>query len=87
MAVTVLLFFLSSGMAQTSDPPIADIWNELTTLKDMMHSLGTMVVEQRVELRHLETKMRAVEFQAEEERNKVLLLTAELGFLLRKVEE
>lgn len=65
---------------------IAEIWNELKKLKDMVHRLETVVVEQRVELRNLETKMRESEVQAEEERSKVLPLTAEPGFMSKKVE-
>eukprot|EP00064_Thunnus_orientalis_P001457 superscaffoldBa00000100_g1460 len=52
----------------------------------MVHRLETVVVEQRVELRNLETKMRESEVQAEEERSKVLPLTAEPGFISKKVE-
>lgn len=75
-----LLFFLSSVKAQTSDPSIAAIWNELRMLRDI-------VVEQRVELRSLETRVRDAEVQAEEERSKVLLLTTELGNMLNEVKE
>lgn len=83
----VLLFFLSSGTAQTPDPSIAAIWNELKMLRDMVHDLGNTVVEQRVELRSLETRVKDTELQVEEEKVKVLLLTTELRYMLNKVEE
>ena len=75
-----LLFFLSSVKAQTSDPSIAAVWKELKMLRDI-------VVEQRVELRSLETRVRDAEVHAEEERNKVLLLTIELKNMLSEVED
>ncbi|XP_049422038.1 uncharacterized protein LOC125882291 [Epinephelus fuscoguttatus] len=83
----VLLLCLSTVMAQTPDPSIAAIWNELKMLKDTVHDMGTVVVEQRVELRSLETRVRDTELQAEEERTKVVLLTYELRNVLKEVEE
>ncbi|XP_041670540.1 uncharacterized protein LOC121527591 [Cheilinus undulatus] len=80
VAHITLLFFLSAGTAQTSDPAITAIWNELKMLRDM-------VVEQRVELKNLESRVRESEDKAEEERVKVLLLTVELGHISEKVEE
>lgn len=56
-------------------------------LRGMVHDLGTIVMEQRVELRNLETRVRDTEIQAEDEKSKVLLLTSKLGDTLKKVEE
>ncbi|XP_034562585.1 heavy metal-binding protein HIP-like isoform X2 [Notolabrus celidotus] len=76
----VLLFCLSSRTAQTCCTSVDAMWNELKMLRDM-------VVEQRVELRGLESRMKDVEEKADEDRAKVLLLTMELGNMSEKVEE
>lgn len=60
---------------------------EICMLRIRVHEMQTMVVEQRVELRNLETTVRNGEVQAEEETNKVLLLTADLVNMWKKVEE
>lgn len=83
----LLLIFLSTGMAVTPDPSTADIWSELKMLRDMVFDLGSTVVEQRQELRSLETRLRDSEAQAEQERSKVLLLMSQLGNVSKKVDE
>lgn len=55
-------------MSQTTTP---DIWDELKQLREMVHNLGNIVVEQRVESRNMKARL-------ESESAGILPLTYEL---------
>ncbi|XP_029597115.1 uncharacterized protein LOC115179621 isoform X2 [Salmo trutta] len=70
---------------QTTTSP--DIWTEMKELRDMVHNLRTIVVEQREKLRNMEVRVTASEAEAKEQRNTVTDLRVELIFTKNKVEE
>uniref|UniRef100_A0A4W5QDF5 Uncharacterized protein n=1 Tax=Hucho hucho TaxID=62062 RepID=A0A4W5QDF5_9TELE len=64
-----------------------DIWTEMKELRDMVHNLGTIVVEQREKLRNMEVRATANEAEAKEQRNTVIDLRVELMVTKNEVEE
>ncbi|XP_024263338.1 uncharacterized protein LOC112239062 [Oncorhynchus tshawytscha] len=68
---------------QTTTSP--DIWTEMKELRDMVHNLGTAVVEQSEKLRNMEVRVTASE--AEEQRNTVTDLRVALMLTKNKVQE
>ncbi|CAB1327858.1 unnamed protein product [Coregonus sp. 'balchen'] len=61
---------------QTTTP---DIGTEMKELRDMVHNLGTIVVEQREKLRNMEARVTASEAEAKEQRNTVVDLRSHHG--------
>ncbi|XP_035619618.2 uncharacterized protein LOC118376914 [Oncorhynchus keta] len=70
---------------QTTTSP--DIWTEMKELRDMVHNLGTTVVEQSEKLRNMEVRATASEAEAKEQRNTVTDLRVALMLTKNKVEE
>ncbi|XP_029505630.1 uncharacterized protein LOC115120792 [Oncorhynchus nerka] len=70
---------------QTTTSP--DIWTEMKELRDMVHNLGTTVVEQSEKLRNMEVRATASEAEAKEQRNTVTDLRVELMLTKNKVEK
>ncbi|CDQ91151.1 unnamed protein product [Oncorhynchus mykiss] len=70
---------------QTTTSP--DIWTEMKELRNMVHNLGTTVVEQSEKLRNMEVRATASEAEAKEQRNTVTDLRVELMLTKNKVEE
>uniref|UniRef100_A0A4W5QWV1 C1q domain-containing protein n=1 Tax=Hucho hucho TaxID=62062 RepID=A0A4W5QWV1_9TELE len=64
-----------------------DIWTEMKELRDMVHNLGTIVVEQREKLRNMEVRVTASEAEAKEQRNTVTGLRVEPMVTKNKVQE
>lgn len=77
------------GVEAEDLPPLPAIWDELMGLKDTVLSLRTMVVEQRLALRNLESRVRDHEVEEEEQRDRIHNLeitVAEQNVELRNME-
>ncbi|KAK6325327.1 hypothetical protein J4Q44_G00046690 [Coregonus suidteri] len=81
---------IESQMTDTSETTneqtttLPDIWTEMKELRDMVHNLGTIVVEQR---ENMEVRLTASEAEVKEQRNTVTDLRVELMVTKNKMEE
>lgn len=83
MCALPFIFFFRSAPGTPSPP---DLWTELKGLRDMVHSLGATVVEQKERLRNMEVRVAANEGEAKEQRNLVTDLRIELSVTKNKME-
>ncbi|CAB1316732.1 unnamed protein product, partial [Coregonus sp. 'balchen'] len=70
---------------QTTTQP--DIWTELKHLRDIVHNLGTIMVEQRVELRNMEASLKTSESQAVDLKVELSVTKTELQFTKNQMKE